>query len=357
MLLFIDSADNYATGDILSKYSNTKTTGGAVDPANTVDASAGRFGTSGHKFRWQNGFGNFPYVKKTLTTSGDTAILGFSYYLSIANTAIYPLCVIWDGATEQVTLTLETDQRLAVRRGGRSGTILGTSAASLTLGLHNYIELKTKISDASGTYEVRVNNASVLSGSSADTKNTANASWTAFSLGDGTNNTFVPGGDTIMYYDDIYCADGSAGQVTDLTGDMRIESLLPSDGNGTNTGLTPSTGTDHGTLVNDATPSMSDYNSSSTPGNKDTYNYPALATPAGAVKGVQWCGYALKTDAGARSVKPVVRHSGADYAGTAIALATAASYLLTLYEQNPGAGPGTWTIADINAAEFGAEVV
>ena len=64
---------------------------------------------------------------------------------------------------------------------------------------------------------------------------------------------------------------------------------------------------------------------------------------------------ASKTDAAARSIAPVIRHSGSNNVGSNIALATNTLWYAQVYETNPGTSSG-WTKSDVDAAEFGVKV-
>jgi hypothetical protein len=109
-------------------------------------------------------------------------------------------------------------------------------------------------------------------------------------------------------------------------------------------------------MVDEAAPNTTDYNSSATVDQKDTLTFPDMSTPSGSVFAVQTCLWAAKSDAGARTTCHVTRSGGADYDGTAFAPATTYTYYQKLMELDPN-GDIAWTIANVNAAEFGYKVV
>ncbi len=353
--LFLDGWDHYATADLLTKW-NTQITGGAAGSV-SIQSAAGRNGTGAFRLGYLGG-GNStgPNLgSRTLSVSGATAILGAAITVSsLTSASKLGIFEVVDGTTVQVSVKINSDGTFTVLRGDVStGTVLGTSSTALSAGTYGYLELKTLIDPTVGTYELRLNNASILTGTGANTRNSAASQWTRVGLGKSGGNT--PGATCNMDFDDFYVCDGSGGVNADFLGDGRVIMKLPNTGNGTNAAWTPSTGTDHGALVDENPPNTSDYNSSNTPGQRDTYTYPTLGV-TGVVKMVQPCLYCFKSDAGARSVAPVHYISAVNYDGTTVNPSTSASYLLQVYDQSPASGT-TWTTTEINAMETGIKLV
>lgn len=348
-LRFLDSFDHLATADLTAK-------GYTLTGAPTIGSGNGRNSTNALTATTDE-IGVF----KSVTVSGSTAIVGFAYQVTAgSNGDDNMLCGIHTGVISQVQFRTNTGtSTISAFRGGalsgssNTGTLLGTTSAALTLGSFQYLEFKVLIHGSTGTVEVRKNGVAILTLTGVNTANSGTA-WDTIGLHASTAGSVAT---RTWRIDDLYISDGSGASNTDFLGDIRVEALLPSTGNGTNTGLTPSTGSDHGALVDESTPNTTDYNGSATVGVKDTYNYPALASASGTVRGVQYCLYGANSDAGARTICPVVRHSGADYDETTTSFGTSYGYARVVSEANPGAGPGAWTIADINAAEFGMKIV
>ena len=71
----------------------------------------------------------------------------------------------------------------------------------------------------------------------------------------------------------------------------------------------------HYTLVDDAAPNTTDYVSSATVGQRDTYGMQDLTAATGTIYGVQLNLAALKSDAGARSIKPLVLSGASEALG------------------------------------------
>jgi hypothetical protein len=156
--------------------------------------------------------------------------------------------------------------------------------------------------------------------------------------------------------DDLYVLDTTGTVNNDFLGDVRVQTLYPS-ADGTNTGFTPSTGTTHYTLVDEAAPNTTDLVSAANAGLKDSYGFQDLMGTTANVYGVQATSYAAKDNTGTVGVKNITRISGTQYTGpTAWYLSTTWTANRELWERNP-ATSGLWAPADVNAAEFGVESI
>lgn len=351
--VFLDSFDHYATANLLEKW----TAGNLSTFSTTITiASGGRNSTSGLKVTWAD-VNAFVNVRKTVAPSGSTVIFGFALNASTlsATSKANQLVSVWDGSTVQFCVKINSDGTLTLVRGSfNTGTDLGTTSAGISTGAFYYIEVKVVLATgATGSYEIRVNNTTVLTGSSVQTANSGTTNWSVLRMfSDATVNHLATGN---WIVDDLYLLDGSTGVNNDFLGDGRCMMELPNTGNGANAAWTPSTGTDHGALVDENPPNTSDYNSSNTAGQRDTYVYPALGV-TGTVKMVQTCLYTKKSDAGARTIAPVHRISGVNYDGAAVSPSTSVGYLLQVYDQSP-ATAAAWTVSEIDGAETGIKLV
>jgi hypothetical protein len=333
-LRFIDGFDHSGTSDNIhaTKYTSWAST-------NSIVASPVRTGTGAVNTSSTNGQAS---VTKPLTTSG-AAIVGVACRFTAVPSAQNKFLDIREGATVHVALAINTSMQLVVRR---DATVLATGATVLALNTWYYLELKTVIHDTTGTYEVHIDGVTEITGTGADTRNGGAGTWDRVAL-------ISPGVQVGM--DDLYVADDSGSVNNNFLGIVKVETLLPQTGNGTNTGFTPSTGSDRGALVDENPPNTTDYNTGTTAGQKDTYNYPALSL-SGNVLGVQTNLYTIKTDAGARTVAPVVRIGATDYDGTTVSPLTTYSYFSELRELNPNSGVA-WTTTDVGNLEAGMKVV
>jgi hypothetical protein len=96
------------------------------------------------------------------------------------------------------------------------------------------------------------------------------------------------------------------------------------------------------------------YISSSTPGDRQTFDFPDLGT-TGTVKAVQITAVARKDDAGTRTLAPVVRRGTTNYDGTGTPLSASYVAVGNVYEQDPSTS-AAWLVSGIDAGEFGIKV-
>ncbi|EYS89517.1 hypothetical protein CF68_32970 [Cupriavidus sp. SK-4] len=336
-LLFIDSFDHYATADITKKWtSNSGTT--------SISASGGRRGGGAASLDPGASLSKAVPAASAFVVG---AAFNFAGYGASSNGILMRL---YDAGAAQCELRMNPDGTLSVTRNGAAVTG-GTSASPLPLNVYNYIEWKITIADsiAANSCKVRVNGVDWITvATGQDLKATANASANQVNIG-----APVSGGGFSL--DDLYICNQSGSANNDFLGDVRIDAVYPTS-DGANTGMTPSTGTTHYSLVDDATPNTTDYVESSIAGQKDTYGMGDITHTPVSIFGTQINIAALKDDAGARSIKAVTRSGGTDYSGSSQALGTGQLYYSEIRETDP-ATSAAWTKTNLNAAEFGAECV
>lgn len=338
-LRFMDGFDHYTT--LTEKWTSTNVAG-----TGTVAISAGNGRRSSASLRLTLSNQN-QYVQKVIDAQA-TWTVGFWYKVSSFASAPIILSFM-DDTVEHMRLAASTSGLLVA---SRAGTTLGTSSSGLTLNVGAYIEYKVTISDAAGAYEVRVNGASVLSGSSADTRNGGNASANILRLGNAANQTFTAD------YDDLYLCDGQGSVNNTFLGDTKIEVKYP-NATGTTNDWTASTGTAANgyQLLDETAPNGdTDYLSSSTVNQLFTYGVENLSNATGTIHGVQTCLYARKDDAGTRTVAPVCRSGTTDYVGSNVNLGDTYAYLLSIRETDPDTA-AAWTVSGFNSAEQGVKLI
>lgn len=325
-LLFCDSFDHYSTSEIINKWY----TGGCQ-----IEAASGRNGTAALR---NDSISS--YVYKSLSSSYDTLYVGFAVKPAAIDGSDRAFIRFYEGST------LHTDIRVEALSGKikatRNGTQLGISTNQVIFAdTWVHLQVKVYIHDSAGTVDVLANGVNVLSISGVDTQNG----------GTGVINRVALYGitDSYAYFDDFWLDD------SEFLGDCRIECLFPS-GAGATTAWTASSGNNY-ECVDEATPnSDTDYVSSSTADQIDTYAFGNLATTAGAVKGVQVSAFARKDDAGSRNIALVARPGSTDRAGDTQALSDSYTYYSQIWETNPDTS-AVWTISEVNASEFGVKLV
>lgn len=345
-LVFIDSFNHYTTAQIARKWT-TRVEGFA----NQVNISSGTGRHGGNSLRYTPNIGGNNYVRKSLT-SQSTWILGVGFRTQSPIVAAQ-IFGVSDAGTTQIDVRLNATGTLSVTR---NGTVLATSTATLTAGAYYYVELKTNIHNTTGTYEVRVYGAAVIGPTTgANTRATSNNSADQVFVG----SPGVTGGNTILDWCDFYACDGQGSSNNDFLGDVRVEAIFP-NGNGNSSQFTGSDGnsTDNYLLVDDTTSPDDDstYVESSTAGHKDTYAMGNMSSTPSSIKGVQTCILGRKTDAGTRTICPVIRSGGTDYDGTTVSLGDSYLYHLQVYEQNPNTS-AAWTGSGVDGMEAGVKLV
>jgi hypothetical protein len=248
-----------------------------------------------------------------------------------------------DGATIHCGFGVNALGQLTIY--GPAGTVIATSATSPVLvNVWNYFEVKVVIHDTTGSVEVRMNEAVMVS-FSGDTRNGA-ATTCGFVDATGFNSANTD-------FDDFYIDDAA------YQGDVTVVSLAP-NGNGSSSGWVGSDGnsTDNYLLVDDPTTSnVTDYVGASASGTLDLYTM--VDIPAGySVIAIQEVIYAQKSDAGTPpTLLPVAKgQSGTTRTDTAVpALSTTPlAYIADLRTTDPDGN--ALTAARVNAMEVGVKI-
>lgn len=336
-LLWMDGVDHYTTSNWARKWS-------AVG-SNTTTIETGRFGNG---IRCSNQGG----MVQTVSAGVTTLFCGFAFYKNTANpyngTDFF---AFQNGGGVLCEMRIDGNNRIY---GARNGSAYGYSNYIIQNFTWYHIQIKVIVgSGTGGTLEWYLNGVLDRSISSIDTSYSGAGDATQVRFGQYTSSTPAN-----MRFDDMWAVDTSGSINTSYIGDVRVETLYPS-GNGNSSQLTgqDADSTDNYLNVDETTPDDdSTYNESSTVSDKDTYAYGNLATTSGSVKAVQICPMARKTDAGTRSIKAVAREGGGTEADSASDLTLSTSYLYFLDVREEKPSTGTWSISDVNGAEFGVKV-
>lgn len=288
------------------------------------------------------------YAQKDVPAAPTTIVCGFAFWPATATTSRTFFRLMGDDGAVHLSLLLNNPGD-TVRISNAGGT-LETSTATLTRDDWNYIEIKAKIDDSTGTYDVRLNGDSILSGTSIDTRNGGTAAVVThvqyyMSSGNGSGN--------IWRFDDLYILDDQGTKNNDFLGSVRIYPVYPT-AEGNYSAWTPSTGIDNSALVDETDPNGdTDYISSSTATNKDSYTHGGIGATSGAVHAVTVNAVGRRDSGGSRAVKSLVRLSSTDANGASKTLLDSYRNHQGIHETKPGGGD--WTISDVNNCEFGIE--
>ena len=331
-LLFCESFDwSTTSADYLAKWA------GGLAGGSVIVGAGGRNGSNG--MNYDNGA-----LTKGVGTPA-TFISGFAYKWGSAGARVFG--VAYDGASLQDDLYVDATGLLSVRRGG--SVVLATSTRAIALSQFYFIEWKVFIHASAGTVEVRVNDEVWISATGLNTQATANAYVTSVGIA-------APGGSSLQTFDDFYICDTTGTANTTFLGDIRVQAILPT-GAGATTGWTPSAGANYQNVDEAAENGDTDYNSTATAGAIDTFAMGNVSPSTGSVKGVQHQPVVRKDDAGTRTVAPIARIGATDHvAGAGVNVNTTYAPVVVMAETSPATG-AAWTIAEVNAAEFGVKLI
>lgn len=354
-LLFWDSFDHYATGDITEKHIAHD---GEAGSSRAIGAY-GRFSTNGLRIcAFSTGYS---WVRGPIVGYPTILTVGFAIYLEAAvGTGVRAILSLYDGGTCQITLSVTDTGALRVNNGSFGGALIGTSDAGVIAAARwYYVELQTTIDGAAGTVEVHVTDdahteTTVIDLAGVDTQNSANAQVSMFELGgDGDNNGYF-----YLRYDDLYVLDSIGSTCNDFLQDTRI-CCLSTEGPGAYADWTPFVGPANWQDVNEIPPDDdTTYNYTLTPTDRDSFEMADLPVDAtGPVLAVCAVINGRKDDAGTRVVMPGVRTVGADFDGSSKHFPNDYEFR-TMYpwEVNPSTGVA-WTRAQVNDVEAAYELV
>lgn len=348
MLLFIDGFDHYDVGRLLLKWEIANGLGNipAFPAGRTTGGKAcqlvaqGGGGTSGALGK--------SYAGVQLTP---TAILGVAFKPDASSSGY--LIRFSDSVGVTIQMYLEWDvgtAKLKVKRG--DGTLMATSIATLVPGVWCYVEFKVTFGAAgAGAFSLHVNGANDVFANSVQTRMSVN-NWTDQIYIGGPYGANQPMG----IVDDIYICDGTTTNNNDFLGDCVAQSLLPTGvGALTNFALTGAPTNWQAVSENPPNDDIS-YVSSAVVGTTDTYKFASLAAAAGSIKGIQFVLDARKDDAGTRTLAGITRQAATNYAGPNKNPGNTYAFLQNVVELNPATGLA-WSVADVNADEFGIRVI
>lgn len=288
------------------------------------------------------------FMQKTpLTGNRNIHVLWHERLDTVTDAASFWVCR--EGVTDHLRITYNGNGTFTV---SRAGTTVGTTPTSANLGLaantDYHFEFIGDIDNTTGGYLFYVNGVlACTSGAfNVDTRNGGTAGLVdSVVFWGGTG-----GGGWQADIDDVAIYQGTSPA---QKGMARVYTQFPS-ADGTNTAWTASTGSDF-QCVDEAVPNGdTDYISTSTATDRDTFAYPSLGV-TGTVLAVAPTSYARKDDAGTRTIREVVRVSPTNYDGSVDKTLTSSYvYYQEIWETNPAGG--SWAVGDIVTSEFGVKL-
>jgi hypothetical protein len=298
--------------------------------AGSGSMSTGRFGGTA-RIHWQTDMGTYPFTSPltgtlTLGAAIQTQAVGDRYLIDFGNARI-----MMAGSGFIALRRVDNDTQVAI-----SSTIYWAAP-----NIWRYVEMQ--YTPSTGACTIKVDGATAVTGT---VPTTTSVSYIGLK---GPGYLIA----NYNFFDDLYVLDNTGTSNKTYLGDVRVQTLLPS-ADGSNSGMTTSTGTSHSALVKEATPNTTDYVYSPSAGVKDTYQFQDLSNITSNVYGVEVTNYAHKDAAGPASMSNVVRIAGTDYVSTSQPLSVSWTANRDLMDVNP-ATSSNWSASDVNNAEFGVQ--
>lgn len=214
-----------------------------------------------------------------------------------------------------------------------------------------YLELKVVCDNSpNGSYEVKIDGTTVMSGSGVDTSARANGSDRVVFRG-------ACSGSGDMCMDDIYICDGSGSVNNDFLGPIVVRNISP-DADGDDEQWTLSSGADSYALVNETSPADddSDYIEDTTTGNRTLFTMGNVPSGMTGIVGVQQWTDCRITDATTYTLKQTIKQNSTLYPNTGQSITSQSFYQYRdILETDPDTGVA-WTESGLNAVQSGVEV-
>ena len=274
--------------------------------------------------------------------NNDFVIICYRWRASAA-TLNQPMLRLRNGGTVQLQITANGTGAFDI---AFNGSTQSTGNGSYAADTWYDVKVKFVCHASAGSVDFYLDNTEIYSVSGVDT---ANGSVDIENIWPGNNsvNQFIA--DIIMADDS-----GSIFNDIDFTKTYRVASILP-NGAGNATDWTPSAGANYEN-VDEAELDTTNYNSSDTDTEKDTFALQDLGISFVDILGLQSWAVVDMDDATARQLNSVIRHSATEGASADRSIVNGqVRNVHGFFETNPSTGLA-WTESEINAAEAGYEL-
>jgi len=287
------------------------------------------------------GFGSIKYLRKDI--SGISTI-HFKLHLWIEPSATYSkyIASFWNNNGVQITVMLDTANKVVVRRGDQAGTILGTSIASFPNQTWCLLEGKLVIADSGGIAQIKMDGILEVD-FTGDTRNQASdALITNVRLG----NPYATS--TNGYYVDNFSLDDA-----EWIGNTRIQAKVV-NGAGNSTQFTPSSG-QNWENVDEIPPNDADHVSGNANDLLDLYTGSSLIGSVNSIRCVQVQARCNKEGSPTpQNLKLACRTNNTNYLSSSKGIPTTTISLSHIWQNNPNTS-SPWSIAEVNALEIGQQ--
>lgn len=337
-LRFCDGFDHYATAQVGQKW--TPTNGTNLPPIIQGGGRESGGGALEMTSNWD--------VSRTMTSESQWTV-GFALNMD-GNGARGAMLTIYDSVSGQELLQAWVNSNGSVSAQVASGTYTSTATGLIPASAWAYVEAQIVISATVGSVEVRVNETTVISETGLNTAWSGHTTADTVAIGNAIN-----GGAQNGLYDDLYVTDGNGTANTGFLGNIIVQAIWP-NAPGASSQWTPSPYANNFANVNDETPDGdATTNQSGTVGQIDTFAHDEIRPASGTILGIQHVIAARTTTSTTHSVAAVEESGGTNYADTGQSLQTGYEMLTFPHDTDPATG-AAFTIADLNAADFGYEL-
>jgi len=284
-----------------------------------------------------------------------TVIVGIRYFAAALPSPSGILLTFQDvtAGAAQITLRVFADGSFRFFLGNGTGTPLGSASSPGLISINTwiYLEAKVKINGSTGTVELRINGntSAVISASSLNTQSTANT-W--------VSGLILSGGTGSVSWDDWYMLDTTGSSPLDTyLGNIHVNGQV-ANGPGSHTQFTPTNPTNVNWSNTANTPAnTAEYNADGTVNDIDTYAYPNIS---GAPSAVLFVNHKYKVEldaAGVRTIVPICRSGGSDFAGSVPQTPPNGSYkrFSKVWVVDPNTS-SAWSVANAQSAELGIKI-
>lgn len=291
------------------------------------------------------------------------AVVGCAFKYTTAPNFCMPVLWLGEAGGPHVGWALDTDGTLRVIAGNNTWEFPLTSSENFTtldysrdVALHEdtwyYIELKAGIHASAGTWELRVNEQSISTGSGAVTRNTAypgTGQWNVLGL---HQYSYAASSGGTYLIDDLYVLDGAGSSGKDFFGDVEIYAHHPT-GAGSSADWTPTSGNNY-EMVDDETPDDdTTVNATTTVGHADLFEMATMHNPTGEIYGLQIVGGYQKDESGTAQLQQGIKVGGTVYyAATKYPSSGSYFYEMDCHSVSPDTG-ANFTAEEFNSIEAG----
>jgi hypothetical protein len=333
--------DNFSLSNNLADYANLFVTGGTEGFAIVNSAPMGN--RSALNFQSGSIYVREGYIQP-VNFNSKSGFIGGRTIFSV-NCSGQGIFLVGYGNACNCQVNWNSDASLSIT--DKNGTVVATSSPGvMTPEIPLYLEIGCVSDPVVGSVIVRVSGVVVAQASNIDTDGSGRAS----NVGVG----FSAGPYTGVYITDLYVNDNTGSTWNGFMGDIEVQTIFPTAASVSQ--LTPNGGSSNAAIAAQVPPNMSVFNETETPGFQDVYIGNALATNTESVLLVVQRSTAFTTPGGTHNLEQVIVSEGSTTVGDNHPMTTANGAFEDRYVNNPTTG-NPWTIADINAIQFGDQLV